>query len=485
MKRIYLLLLLALPVLATGQQQVASGLSLEQCLEYALDSNVRARNAMIDQQIAAAKVRETIGIGLPQLTVNSGIVQNPTLPRFFTTYTGPGGFVGDLSGVPNLQVGDAIAAQNFFQLKAAGNASVTANQLIFNGSYLVGLKASSTFQELSIHTTEQTKQDIIQLVAKAYYSVVINRERARLFDDNIARVDTLLRNTIELNKNGFSESIDVDRVKVTRNNLIAQRDNFINMNELSMQLLKFQMGYPQNQPLDISGTIDDLVVLGNTDSFQEGWDYKNRPDYKVLEVNQRLQRLNLKNQYATGAPVLSAFATYGYSTQSSDVGGLFKTNSRIADENGLGPDKWYHFSQIGLNFTMPIFTGLSRSNRVQQEKLKLRQVDNNFANLKNSIDLEIKTASLNFENSLKILESQKENQDLAANVARVTKTKYEQGVGSSLEVTDAENALRNAQTIYYSALFDAMISKIDLDKAHGRLLPTTYKETLSINPGKK
>lgn len=481
MKRIYLIIIVAFPLFASAQQATSDGLSLEQCIKYALDSSVRSRNAIIDQQIAAAKVRETVGIGLPQITINSSLVHNPTLPRFFTTYTGPGGFVGDLSGVPNIQIGDQIAAQNFFQLKASGSASVTANQLLFNGSYLVGLKASSTFQELSIRTTEQTKQDIIQMVTKAYYSVLINKERAQLFDNNIARVDTLLRNTIALNKNGFAESIDVDRVKVTLNNLVVQRDNFLNLNELSLQLLKFQMGYPQDQPLTIAGSIEDMEVVANPESYKDGWDYRVRPDYKVLEVNQRLQRLNLKNQYASAAPVLSAFASYGYTTQSKDIAGLFSTTSKIDDNGQLGPDKWYSFSQIGVNFTMPIFTGLSRSNRIQQEKLKLQQIDNSFINLKNAIDLEIRQASLNFENALKSLSAQKENQNLASNVARVTKTKYEQGVGSSLEVTDAENSLRTAQTNYYSALFDAMVAKVDLDKAYGKLLPTNYKEAITSN----
>jgi len=111
----------------------------------------------------------------------------------------------------------------------------------------------------------------------------------------------------------------------------------------------------------------------------------------------------------------------------------------------------------------------------------LKQIENNFINLRNGIDLEIRQASLNFENALKILASQQDNQNLASNVARVTKTKYEQGVGSSLEVTDAENSLRTAQTNYYSALFDAMVAKVDLDKAYGRLLPSNYKETITSN----
>ena len=190
-----------------------------------------------------------------------------------------------------------------------------------------------------------------------------------------------------------------------------------------------------------------------------------------LETNKRLQELNVKNQYAGALPSINAFATLGYSTQSPNVSGLFKTNSGINDEGGVGPDKWYNFSQIGVSLNVPLFTGLQRNFKIQQEKLTLIKVENGFRSLKNGIDLDIKKSSIQFENALNTLTSQKENMDLAGKVTRVTRIKYEQGVGSNLEVVDAENSLRQAQTNYYSALFDAMIAKVDLDKAYGKLLP--------------
>lgn len=479
----FLALMLSLPGYA--QTPATGSFTLVEAIQFALQNAVRSKNAMLDQRIASAKVKETVGIGLPQISGDAGMISNQQLPRFFTTYNGPGGFLGDLSGVPGIQVGDVVAAQNFFQLKNSANASLTVNQLIFNGSYLVGLKAASTFKDLSVKTTERTQEDIIQQVTKAYYAVLINRERTQLFESNIARVDSLLRNTRAMNKNGFAESIDVDRVRVTLNNLRTERDKFMNLNELALQVLKFQMNYPSDQPISIVGDIQEIQIdTTMTQYSRTGWDYNQRPDYKVLEVSQRLQELNLKNQYATVAPVISAYGNMGMSTQSPNISGLFSTNSGINDESGLGPDKWYGFSSVGLSLSVPIFTGLSRTARIQQEKLKLVQIDNDFVNLRNAIDLEIKQSSLVFENALNTLASQRENQELASNVARVTKIKYEQGVGSSLEVTDAEDALRQAQTNFYGALFDAMVAKVDLDKAFGRLLPSTYEQNSLIKSGK-
>ena len=204
--------------------------------------------------------------------------------------------------------------------------------------------------------------------------------------------------------------------------------------------------------------------------YRENWDYRSRPDYQVLDASKRLQEYNVKNRYAVSLPSLGAFLNYGFSTQSDDIAGIFKTNSNISDAGGLGPDKWYNYSSYGLSLTMPIFTGMQNRQRVQQEKIKLQKIQNDFVGLKSSIDLEIKQASLVYDNALKSLNIQQQNIDLAGKVARVTKIKFEQGVGSNLEVVDAEDALRQAQTNFYAALFDAMIAKVDLDKAFGKLL---------------
>lgn len=475
MKRFLPLVVMLLLSVGTYAQQTAQSFTLDQCIEYALQNSINVQNSLLDQQIATAKVRETIGIGLPQISADASVVYNPKLQRFFTTYTGSGGFLGDLSTVPGIQSGDVVAARNFFQLQSNGGGSIAINQLIFNGSYLVGLQATSVYKDLAIKQGIQTKEQIIQQVMKAYYGVLINKERISLFANNIARVDSLLRNTKALNQNGFAESIDVDRIQVTLNNLLAERNKFLNLNELGLEILKFQMNYPMEQSLEVIGNINEVQVDTNLDHYKENWDYKIRPDFQVLETNRRLQELNVKNQVAAFMPSLNAFANLGYATQSPTVGGLFKTNTQIEDFGTLGPDKWYSYSQIGVSLNVPIFSGMQRHYKLQQEKLNLLKVENGFRSLKNGIDLEIKQSSLIFENAITTLQTQRENMDLAANVARITKIKYEQGVGSNIEVIDAENSLRQSQTNFYGAMFDAMVAKVDLDKAYGKLIPNNSK----------
>lgn len=486
MKQVYLLTWLAFSLVTAGrsyaQQSTPSAFTLDQCIEYALQNSINVQNATLDQRIAAAKVKETIGLGLPQISADVSVVHNQKLQRFFSSYSTAQGFAGkDANGNPNLDIpglnpNDILASQNFFQLKSSGNASLSINQLIFNGSYLVGLQAASAYRDLALKTSNQTKEQIVQQVTKAYYGVLINKERIELFANNIARVDSLLRNTKALNQNGFAEGIDVDRIQVTLNNLKAESDKFKKLNELGLELLKFQMNYPLNEPIQVIGNIQDAKVNADLKSYEQDWNYKNRPDYLVLEVNRRLQELNIKNQYAAAVPSINAFANLGYSTQSRDVSGIFKTSTNLDDNGAVGPDKWYNFSQFGVRMDIPIFSGLQRHHKLQQEKLTLLKVENGFRNLKQGIDLETKQASINFENAITSLTAQKENMNLASNIARITKIKYEQGVGSNLEVVDAENSLRQAQTNYYSALFDAMIAKVDLDKAYGKLIPLTSQK---------
>ncbi len=471
MKRIYFVLVMMVsPWLAFAQQPQGDSFTLEQCIEYALENAVSVKNAVLDERIATAKVRETVGIGLPQIDGSVAVQHNQQLPRFFGQFTATNPFLGG-QNIPGVVEGDVVALQNFFQLKSSGNAALQINQIIFNGSYLVGLQASNAFKDLSVKTTGQTKEQLIANVTKAFYMALINQERITLFDNNIARVDTLLRNTKALNQNGFAEGIDVDRIQVALNNLTTERNKFIKLQVLSLELLKFQMNYPMTETLNLSGTMNEEMATVDLDNYLNDWDYKNRWDYQVLETNRKLQSLNLKNNYATNLPSLVAFANLGYQTQSQNVGGIFKTNTGIEDNGQLGPDKWYSFSSFGVSLNIPIFSGLQRNYRIQQEKLTLQKVENGLKNFQSGIDLEIKQATIMYQNAIESLQSQQRNMELAKNVARVTKVKYEQGVGSNIEVIDAESSLKEAQINYYNALYDALVAKTDLDKAFGKLLP--------------
>lgn len=464
MKRILALIFMA----AFWQSYGQDSFNLEQCIDYALKNAVPVKNAELDERIATARVKETVGIGLPQIDGTVSVDHNNKLRRFFSVYDPNSIFFGGQT-IPGAEVGDVISAQNFFQLKSSADAGIRINQLLFNGSYLVGLQAANAYKELSIKGANQTREEVVSSVTKAYYAVLVNRERIKSFDVNIQRVESLLKDTRVMLENGFAESIDVDRIRVSLNNLITERSKFQRLQELSLELLKFQLNYPMDQTLTVEGELTDRDLEVDIDSYMADWSYTERPDYQVLLANKKLQQLNIKNNFALGVPSLSAYANMGYSTQSPNVGGLFKTNTNIDDMGSVGPDKWYPYMSVGVSLNVPIFSGLQRSYKIQQEKLALQKIENSERQLKSNIDLQLKEAISQFTNSKETLKWQQENSDLAAKVANVTRIKYAEGVGSNFEVVDAETTLRESQVNYFNALFDALVAKVDLEKAYGKL----------------
>ncbi len=209
MNRCFLLLMLLAQVSTVlAQTPVTSGkLTLDQCITYALDNNTNLKNARLDEKIADARVKETRGIGLPQVDASIGVRHNQKLPRFFAQYAVAQGFGGTNpdTGEPNLQIDgveptDIVASQNFFQLKSGGDAGLTISQLLFNSSYLVGLQAANAYRDLAVKSLDASRETTIQNVSKAFYSVLINKDRIGLFEANITRVDSLLKTTTALSK---------------------------------------------------------------------------------------------------------------------------------------------------------------------------------------------------------------------------------------------------------------------------------------------
>lgn len=457
---------------ATAQEKdTTAAFTLESAINYALENSVEIRNSVIDEQIAKARVGELRATGLPQINGSVQLTHSDPLQRMFFTASEDNPIIGGSPGLDELPEGSVIALQNFFQLPSSGDAGITINQLIFNGSYFVGLKAAKTYKELASKTTEQTRIQIVENVTKAFYAVLINEERLKLFQENIARVDSLLRNTKGLYKNGFAENIDVARVQVTKNNLTIEKENFENLLALTVELLKFQMNYPMAQKITIVGDFEDLEIDSESIlELSEDFEYGNRIEYSVLKTQEELQKLDIKNNLVNYLPSISAFANLGYFTQSPNIKGIFKTETNMPESHQIGPDKWYRYGMYGVTLNVPIFDGLTKSYKIQQSKLNLLKVENGFENLESGIDLEVNQSKINLTNTLKTLESQKETIELAEEVARVTKIKYTSGIGSNLEVTEAETALREAQTNYYNALYDVILAQIDLQTALGILI---------------
>ncbi|MGY6744230.1 MAG: TolC family protein [Cecembia sp.] len=421
-------------------------LTLEESIRYALENNVDAKNAQLETLIAKATVIERRSQGLPQINGNVDFTFNAAIPVVFFPNEGP--FANPESDL------DVVALR--FGVPLTANVAVQATQMIFDGSYFVGLQAAKTYKMLTEYDRVKTEIDVKESVKKAYFSVLVNDQRRVLVEANLGRLDSLLQETTALFEAGFVEKIDVSRIKVQRNNIKTELDRVIAATAISVELFKIQIGLPTDHFVYLKESLEELQDLIEVNSLME-IEGSRRVELDQVKTNIDLVKLDLKNNMVQYIPRLSAFATFQRNAAAQEFGTLFQL------------DRWFTGAFIGGTLAIPIFDGLSKSARIQQNRVQIRQLENQEKFLEYNIELEKFQAKANLKNSLSALDVQSENMELAREVFRMAKVKYEEGVGSNLEVIEADSALKEAETNYFSALYDALIAKVDLEKALGIL----------------
>ncbi|HMT29047.1 MAG TPA: TolC family protein [Bacteroidia bacterium] len=427
--------------LAYSQNSESQSFTVQQAIDYAIKNNVNIKNADLQTEIAQARINELIGIGLPQVRATADLNDFLEIPTQFI----PGEF---FEGEP----GTFIPVQ--FGQQYSASAGLSATQLLFDGTYIVGLQASKTYVELSRKSATQTKIETAVNVSKAYYFVLVAEERLKQLNNDIERLDKLKNDTKALFDNGFVEKIDYDRIELSYNLVETARNQTKRVVDNSYNILKFQMGMNINTPISLSEKISDISVdpaLMSKDSVAANA----RIEYSILETQYKLAGLDLKRYRASRLPSISLFGSYSANASRNEFN-IFNTDY-----------KWYPTSVVGASLSIPIFGGFTINSQVKQAKLKQLQVENSFFTVEQSINLDFKNTLTSLKNNIDKLETQNKNRELAREIARVSKIKYDQGVGSNLEVIDAESSLREAETNYYTALLEAIISKIELDKAAG------------------
>jgi outer membrane protein TolC len=184
---------------------------------------------------------------------------------------------------------------------------------------------------------------------------------------------------------------------------------------------------------------------------------ENRIEYQMTKDQIRLNELNVKRYKVGYLPSLVAFGSYSWNAQRSDFD-FFESGK-----------PWFKTSIVGLKLNVPIFDGLNKARNIQEKKLTLLQSQNDLKQLENAISLETFNAQTTLENAIATLSNQKANMDLAEQVFNTSKIKYEQGVGSNTDIINAQTDLKQAQTEYLNALYNATVAKIDYQKATGQI----------------
>ena len=426
-------------------QEIAE-LTLNDAILYAIENNVNTKNARLETLISKATVKETTAQGLPQVNGAFNLDFNPRIPVAFFPNEPPFGDPTNPSDVIPVRFGVSYTS----------GLGVNFSQMIFDGSFFVGLRAAQTLKQLTEYDLNKTENDVIENVKKAYFGVLVNEVRISLAEANLSRIDSLLKETQALNEAGFAEKIDVSRIQVQRNNTFTQLERAKTSLQVSKELLKLQMGLPMEMEIYVAENLRDLNPEDQLIQLlaEEG---TNRVELDQLNTQLELTQLDLKNNTVQYMPTIDFVGNIRRNGAGNEFGTVFDGNN------------WFGSSLIGVSMNIPIFDGLSKSARIQKNRVQINQLENQRFFLNESFKNEIFTAKVNLKNDLNILQVQTENLKLAQEVYDIARIKYQEGVGSNLEVVQADSDLIEAEFNYLSALYDGLISKVNLEKALGLL----------------
>ncbi len=425
---LFILVLLSAPNLISAQTDSVPAkhyLSLEDAKNYAIEHNYQNKNAAIDKDISKKQQWEYLAIGFPQLNATAEYKNMLNLPTSLL----PGEIVG--------RPGEYIPVQFGQQHNASWG--VTATQLIFSGQYLVGVEAAKILTELASQTYTKSTLSIEETVTKSYYLVLIAEESKKILEETKANFENLLKEIEESHRLGFVEDIDVDQLRLTKqnnDNTIISIDNQI---ELAYRLLKYQLGIDYNDKIILTDSldrftknIDDPYLLG------EQLELNKNIDYQIMQSQEGLKLSELKNEKSQYLPQISGFLSYSQSAYDNNFSQLFST--------------WYTTNIIGIQINIPIFSSGMRNAKVQQAKMELEKVKNSKAELEQGLNLQVEQLRSNYINAKLKFENEKWNMELSKKINNKTEKKYKQGMASANDLMLTQNQYLMALNNYYQAM---------------------------------
>ena len=442
LKCTWLSTLLLFSLQAICQQQTLHEFSVKDCVEYALKNNVKVKNALLDIEIQKQDNRVTTARALPSLNGAGSYTDNVLIQ----TQLLPGEFFGQPAGT-------YVPVKFGTQYYTSG--SVTLQQTLFDGEVFIGLQARKTSIDYRQKAAALT-QDIIRAnIYKIYYQLIVSKVQIQQLDANIARSQNLLHVNTELNKNGFAEKLEVNKSEVQLANFQTEKLSAQSQIDNGYYGLKFLMGMPEKDSLALTDSVtDDQLKQGLLD---EGvYDYNNRNDYLLYKSLNLLNEYNVKRYKLSYYPTLSVTGNYARVGQGNSF-------------NVFGKGQWFNSAYVGLNLSVPIFSGFSKNANVKEAELQLQQSQNTLNNLKDSIDNAVLQSINSYHSAIAALDYQKKNVALAEDVYNQSQKKYESGLGTTLDITNAQADLTIAQSNYVNAMYDAVIAQINYLDATGQL----------------
>ena len=408
-----------------------SNATLSICIQYALTHQPYIQQSLINEKITDATIRTKLADWFPQLNLDASYQHNIQLP---TNFFG-GNFVSN--GTHN------VSAVNF-----------AATQNIFNRDVLLAFRSSGNVKKAARQITDSTRIGIIAIVSKTFYDVLLTQKQVAVLDEDIVRLNRSLQDAFNQYKGGIVDKTDYKRATISLNNAKAERRQQQDLLIAKYFYLKQLMGYPDSSYLLLQYDSTQLEGEIFLDTLQQ-INYDNRIEYKLLQTEKNLQEYNLKYYKWGFLPSVWAYGNYNLNYFNNDFGKLYERS--------------FPNSNVGLQLTFPIFQGGKRIFQVRTAALQVNRLNWEIISLKNIITTEYAQALALYKGNLANYDALKENVQLADEVYKVIRLQYQQGIKTYLDVIIAESDLRTSQLNFYTALYQLLQSKIDVQKALGTL----------------
>jgi outer membrane protein len=423
----------------SSQSVISDSATVEECIKYAMQNQPLVKQLKLDEGIAKQNVRIALADWLPQINATAGLshyLKEPVV--LFPNFSDPTG--------PKIEITTGVLNNSSVQFSA--------NQTIFNTDVYLAGRTAKDYRKQSSQTTTSSLIEVVVGINKAFYDVLLSYQQLDIIKEEIDRLSKSLKDAYALYSNGTSDVIDYKRATIALNNALAQKKNAEETIKSKMSTLKQQMGYPNDKPLTLNSNKNLMEKDVMVDTLQN-LNVNNRIEYQLLQTNLRLQKARLDYYRLGFLPTLSAFADYNLIYQNDAFSDLYKRS--------------FPNSIIGLNLSFPIFQGTKRIQNVRKSNFQYQRLELDTLNTSNEINTQYVTAMAAYKGNMAAYRITLQNINIAQEVYNTVQLQYNQGIKTYLEVIVSETDLMSARINNLNALFMLMFSKIDVQRALGKI----------------
>ena len=437
--KIYLFLFLILLTGVTQAQELPELLSLEEAIAYGLTHNRSIINADREIQKAKKEKWKTIATGLPQISSEVNYQNFLEMPVSLVPAEFFGGNRGEFR---ELTFG---TEQNII-------GTLKMEQLIFDGSYLVGLQATKVYLAISENLFEKTYLEVKKLITNLYSNILLARYNIRFLEKNKASLKDNFQEIHQLFQNGFEEEESVEQIQLSLAQTNSRLKYVQNLVKIQQDMLKFVIGYPMKTQLKLTDELDDIFNENlYLESLTDPHNIENNIDIRIAINNVKSESLKLKLEKSKALPKVNAFVNQTYTGNSNEF--------NFTDSN----QKWYRSSLLGLNVKIPIFSSLGRNANTQKAKISLDQAKTELEETQSKIRIDVNAALNEYQLAIDNYYTEKENLRLAERIEQKNQIKFFEGMIQSFELRMVQLQLYSAQSNFVNAIQKVITNKIELE----------------------